>query len=117
MLLAGIKKLSRQSIARKRTFQALEKLKNPAKQSDPNLEESQPEEASKMSSAEIQTRAEETEDQLQDTLSRLSNRLSPRTLIAGAEHRIRESPYRYGAVAMVTGVLGGLLLTRARRRA
>lgn len=105
MLLKGAKTLSKESLAPQRTLQTLQELKSGQAAPSPASTE-------KPSSAEMQARVEATENRMGDTLDELGYRLSPQHINQQVKHRIQENPYRAGLIAIVAGLISGLLVRR-----
>lgn len=107
MLLKGMKTLSSESLAPRRTIHTMQEWKGTKAPSDSQL---RPEE--KPSSAEMQARVEATETKMGATLDELGERLSPQHINAELKYRIQTNPYRTGVFVMIAGFLSGLLLRR-----
>jgi hypothetical protein len=114
LLLLAVKKLSKASIAPQRTLQTLQELKGANHKSAPAA---QLQRASKPSSAEIETHVQATENRVGETLDELGRRLSPAHINEQVKRKIEAKPYSAGLIAGLAGLLSGLLLRRAFRRA
>ena len=112
-VLKGIKAFSSESLEPQRTVHTITRLKGAGAQAP----SSPPAEGPRPSSKEIQTRVEQTEDRMSDTIEELGQRLSPQQINARIKRRIQEKPYRSGLIAMAAGALSGFFIRRAYRRA
>jgi len=113
-LMKGIKAFSKESLAPQKTIYTIQRLKS----SDAPMAthaKAEPEQP-KRSSEEMQARVVATEDRMTDAIGELGHRLSPRQINAQVKNQIQEKPYHTGAIAMVTGLISGLLLTKMGRR-
>jgi len=114
LLLKGIKALRTESLAPDRTLVTLKELKgNPNQTPSPKPAEKEP----RLSSKEMQTRVEATEDQLGETLDELARRLDPHYINDRVKRRIGEKPLHAGFLAAGAGLLSGVLIRRRFRRA
>jgi hypothetical protein len=110
LILRGLHEIKHQSLAPKRTLQTLKDLqggKIHGGHSEPA--------AYKPSSEEMQARVQATEGRMGETLDELGRRLDPHHLSEQVKFRIHENPFGAGLIAMVAGVISGLLLQRRRK--
>jgi len=112
-LMKGVKGISNEPLAPKKTIHAIQRLKHGE---PPAPTATKRESAPKYSSSEMQSRVVATEDRMTDTIGELGQRLSPRHINAQVKNRIHQKPYHAGLAAIVTGVVSGLLLGKAGRR-
>jgi ElaB/YqjD/DUF883 family membrane-anchored ribosome-binding protein len=105
----------KESLAPERSLQTLQELKGGHATAKPEPEAEH--EEAKRSSAEIQAQVEETEQEMGETLDELGRRLSPAHINRRIKHRIQERPYRAGLIAMIAGVLSGMMVRRKFQRA
>ena len=112
LLLKAVKSISKESLAPERTIATLQELKG-----EPSSGPTGEPEAPKGSSEEIQARVEATENRLGQTLSEIGRRLSPSHINAEVKERISAKPYSSGLIAMIVGIVSGLMLRRKLRHA
>lgn len=112
MVLKAIKGFSKESLAPEKTMDTFKHLKGTETVERP--EPARP--APKRSSEEVRTAVLATEDQIGQTLEEIARRASPARLKKRALQAVEAHPYRWSFVAVGSGVLGGLLLTRKLRR-
>jgi Putative Actinobacterial Holin-X, holin superfamily III len=116
-LLKGMKGCKTEPLAPQKTIYTIQRLKNGEA---PARTAAKPAPAPKHSSSEMQSRVVATEDRMTDAIGELGLRLSPRhisaQMSAQMKNRIHQKPYHAGMAAIVTGVVGGLLLGRPGRR-
>ncbi len=98
MLMTALKKLSAESLAPKRTLHTLH-------------------EKPKLSSAELEKQVERTEARIGYTLDEMIDRVSPRRVRARVKASLQEKPYQAGLIAMVVGIVSGLIVRRKFVRA
>jgi hypothetical protein len=109
MLMTALKKLSAESLAPKRTLHTLQEFRGDGV----HIRRMAPEtEKLKLSSAELEKQVERTEARIGYTLDEMIDRVSPRRVTARVKARLQEKPYHAGLIAMVVGIVGGLLVRR-----
>jgi len=114
MLMAALKKLSAESLAPKRTLHTLQELRG----EEVNIKKTHTErEKPKRSSAELEKQVERTEARIGYTLDEMIDRVSPRRVRARVKARLQEKPYQAGLIAMVAGIVSGLMVRRKFVRA
>jgi ElaB/YqjD/DUF883 family membrane-anchored ribosome-binding protein len=109
VLFKGLNTLKRETLKPERTIQTLQELKGEGVSSGSAG-------ADKPSSREMQSRVEATEERLGETLDALGYKLDPQRINQEVRQKIQAQPYKSGLIAMGAGLVGGLLLTRKRRR-
>jgi len=109
-VLKGLKAFSRESLAPQRTIETLQNLKGEAARQEP------PPKEEKRTSQEIEESVLETEDRMAETLEELERRITLRHLRRKAQQEISSHPYRWGLVAVGTGLAGSFFLRRKRHR-
>ena len=108
----------KESLAPERSLQTLQELKGGHVTGKPRSEpEHKEHNQTKRSSAEIQAQVEQTEQEMGETLDELGRRLSPAHINRRVKQRIQERPYRAGLIAMVAGVVSGMMVRRKFQRA
>jgi len=109
MLMLALKKLSAESLAPKRTLHTLQELRG----EEVHIKKTEPEkEKPRLSSAELEKQVERTEARIGYTIDEMIDRVSPRRVRARVKARLQEKPYQAGLIAMVVGIVGGLLVRR-----
>jgi len=110
-LAKAISGFSKGGLTPDRTLQTLKHIKGGAPIEEPIETDEE------TSSEEIQIRVEQTENRIGETLDELGERLSPAHINQELKHKISERPYSIGLVAMATGLVSGLWLTRKPKKA
>jgi ElaB/YqjD/DUF883 family membrane-anchored ribosome-binding protein len=113
-LMKGVKAFSKESLAPQKTIHTIQRLRS-SEAPVATHAKAQPEQP-KRSSEQMQASVVATEDRMTDAIGELGHRLSPRQINVQVKNRIQEKPYHTGAIAMVTGLISGLLLTKMARR-
>lgn len=108
LVLKGLKAVRSESLSPQRTLHTLQEMKGsqPVTASEPKEE--------KVSSSEMQSRVEATENRMGETLDELGRRVSPSHINAEVKRHISAKPYLSGLIAMAAGLVSGLLLYRKR---
>ena len=107
MLMTALKKLSAESLAPKRTLHTLQEIRG----EEVHIKKPEPEKP-KLSSAELEKQVEHTEARIGYTLDEMIDRVSPRRVRARVKARLQEKPYQAGLIAMVVGIVSGLMVRR-----
>jgi hypothetical protein len=110
LLFKGMKTISQNSFAPKRTLHTLQELKGVESPRSRTTAETP-------CSKELGARVEATENRMEETMHELGRRLSPEHINAQLKQRIVEKPISAGFMAMLVGVMSGLLLRRKFRHA
>ena len=110
LILKGIKALKAASFAPKRTIETLQNLKGNemARELEPAAEKK----TDHRSSDEIKDSVVATEQKMAETLEALSARVTLKHFRRQADAEVRKHPYRWGIVAMGTGMLGSIVFRR-----
>ena len=108
-VLKGLKAFSRESLAPQRTIETLQNLKGEAARQEP------PPKEEKRTSQEIES-GDERQHPAGETLEELERRITLRHLRRKAQQEISSHPYRWGLVAVGTGLAGSFFLRRKRHR-
>jgi putative superfamily III holin-X len=108
LVMKGAKAFSKQSLAPQRTMEALQKLKGSELAPEPKVPK--PEET--RTSSQIEESVLATENQMGQTLDELARRVTLRHARQVAQEEIELHPYRWGFVALGTGLASAFLLTR-----
>jgi hypothetical protein len=107
-ILKAIKAFSKESLAPKRTIETIKDIQQGATTETEITEEFKP----KKSSDQLQSEVYQTEAELGETIDELSHRLSPQYAGQQMTEKIQAHPYRWGLVAMCTGLLSSFMLVR-----
>src|SRR5262249_44605078 len=110
----AIGSFKKESLAPDRSIHALQELKGGHL---PRASEEHDAEKPKRSSAEIEAEVERTEQEMGETLDELGRRLSPRHINERIKSQISERPYKAGLIAMLAGLISGMMVRRRFQRA
>lgn len=110
----AISAFKKESLAPERSIHALQELKGGHL---PKTEEHRKEDERKRSSAEIEADVERTEQEMGETLDELGRRLSPHHINQRIKTQISERPFRAGLIAMLAGLVSGMMVRRKFQRA
>ena len=114
----AIKSFSRESVAPEKTLETLRDLTPGQPKIHPAKDESLKEKSElHRSSDEIQASVVETENVMGETISEISERLTPHYASAQFKRKFQAHPYRWNLIAMGTGLIGGLWVQRRRAHA
>jgi hypothetical protein len=114
LVVKGLSAMKTRALAPQRTLHTLQELKGPVHENPkppPRFAAPQP------SSREMQSRVEDTQDHIGQTLEELRDRLSPQRIKVRIKHQIYGHPYQAGLLAVGAGLLSGLAVRRLFRRA
>jgi hypothetical protein len=114
LLLAGLNKAKKRSLAPERAIMALRHLRG-GEEAELAAEVREDEPKEKRSSEEIETSVRQAETEMAATLQELQERLTLRGMRRNAARGVREHPFRWGLVAAGCGVAGSLWLKRRFR--
>jgi hypothetical protein len=114
LLIKGVRALSKATMKPEKTVEALENIKPQEARPESAAErvERMRDEKDYRTSTEIQETVFALEGEIADTLSELGRRVSLTTARQHAVREIRAHPYRWGLVAMGTGLVGSFLLKK-----
>ncbi len=107
LALKGLLELRSASLKPERTLDSLQEL---AGRTPAGVAAAEPRQA--RSSEEIRERVKQTESRMSNTLEELGRRMNPERLNLLIKNKISNEPYKAGAIAMLSGLIGGLLLRR-----
>jgi len=113
----AVSAFKKESLAPERSIQAFQELKGGHLPKTEHHQKEEEHEELKRSSAEIQAEVERTEEEMGETLDELGRRLSPHHINEQIKNRIAERPYRAGLIAMLAGLLSGIMVRRKFQRA
>jgi ElaB/YqjD/DUF883 family membrane-anchored ribosome-binding protein len=114
LLLKGMAAISTGSLAPERTIHALKHFKGD--DGDTYVGSQQKHDAPKPSPEELEKEVLETENRIGETIEAIAYRTSPARIKEKAAEHIQTHPYTWSAVALGSGLVGSLLLTRKGRR-
>jgi hypothetical protein len=115
LVVKGLSAMKTRSLAPQRTLHTLQELKGGPIQENPKLHQRHA--TLHPSSGEMQSRVEDTQNIIGQTLEALHDRLSPQRINARMKYQIQGHPYEAGFLALGAGLLSGLVLRRWFRRA
>lgn len=110
--MVGIRKLMSQSLKPEKTLETLKQLRPSSGESESAGTSSFINESEKRSPDELKDEVEETEGEIHETLHELRYRASAEHLKLKAAEELHAHPYRWGLLAIGTGILGGAALKR-----
>jgi ElaB/YqjD/DUF883 family membrane-anchored ribosome-binding protein len=118
MLMKGVRAFSMESLAPERTLHTLQDLRGKSSDADfyqdeeADASEEQREDEDAPDADELESQVRDTEKRMGATLDQLSYRLSPAHLKNRVQQQVKSNPYRYGGIALATGVALGLMIRR-----
>jgi hypothetical protein len=110
MLLKGINALKKESLVPQKTIETLRHLNGT--QPVARVEPAEMEQKKKLTSEEVEASVMAIENEMAETLEELGNRLTFTHARIKAKEQLRSHPYRWGLVALGTGLCGSYLLKR-----
>jgi hypothetical protein len=112
VLLKGIKAFSKESIVPERTMETIYHLRG----TEPPVKVETQEKQKKPSSEEIEARVIVTENIMAGTLAELTNKVSLTNVRRRARDEVEAHPYKWGLIAMGTGLAGSFILKKKLHR-
>lgn len=108
LIFKGIKAFSKESIVPQRTMETIHHLRG----TEPAIKVESHEKEKKLTSEEIEARVIVTENMMAGTLADLTDKVSLTSARRRARHEVEAHPYKWGLIAMGTGLASSFLLKR-----